>query len=63
MYSEKNLTGACNPEYFRLRIDLTHINPPVTVEGFDGSHHPRYAECHIHTKNFHTGSDEKNISL
>ena len=22
-----------------------HILPPVTAEGFDGSHHPRFAEC------------------
>ena len=22
-----------------------HIVPPVTAEGFDGSHHPRFAEC------------------
>ena len=22
-----------------------HITPPVTAEGYDGSHHPRYAEC------------------
>ena len=26
------------------RTDLMHINPPDTVEGFDDSHHPRYAE-------------------
>ena len=44
-YSEKNLTGVCNPMYFWLCIDLMHITPPVTAEGFDGSHHPRYAEC------------------
>ena len=36
----------CNPVTFRLCIDLMHITPPVTIEGFDGSHHARYAECH-----------------
>ena len=47
IYSEKkNVTGVCNAMYFRLCIDLMHITPPVTAEGFDGSHHPRYAECH-----------------
>ena len=30
--------------YFRLCIDLMHILPPVAALGFDGSHHPRYAE-------------------
>ena len=46
IYSEKNLTGVCNPvlAYFRSCIDLMHIAPPVTAEGFQGSHHPRYAE-------------------
>ena len=24
--------------------DLMHIPPPVTAEGYDGSHHPRYVE-------------------
>ena len=44
IYSEKNnLTGVCNPVYFRLCIDMMHITPPVTAEEFDGSHHPRYA--------------------
>ena len=33
-----------NAVYFRLFIDLMHITPPVTAEGYDGSHHPRYAE-------------------
>ena len=28
-------------------IDLMHIFSPVTPEGFDGSHHPRCAECKI----------------
>ena len=41
---KKNIT-ACNAVYFRLCIDLMHILPPVTAEGFDGSHHPRFAEC------------------
>ena len=36
--------GVCNAVYFRLCIDLMHILPPVTAEGYDGSHHPRYAE-------------------
>ena len=38
-------TGVCNAVYFRLCIDLMHITPPVTAEGYNGSHHPRYAEC------------------
>ena len=25
---------------------LMHILPPVTAEGFDGSHQPRFAECY-----------------
>ena len=25
-------------------IDLMHITPPVTADGYDSSHHPRYAE-------------------
>ena len=29
---------------FTSGIDLMHILPPVTAEGFDGSHHPSYAE-------------------
>ena len=47
IYSEKNLTleeGGMYSGYFRLCIDLMHITPPVTAEGFEGSHHPRYAE-------------------
>ena len=43
IYSEKNLT-VCTAVYFRLCIDLMHITPKVTAEGFYGSHHPRYAE-------------------
>ena len=43
IYSEKIIT-VCNAVLFRLCIDLMHILPPVTVEGFDGSHHPRFAE-------------------
>ena len=31
--------------YFQKCIDLRHIYPPDTADGFDGSHHPRYAEC------------------
>ena len=40
----RNLTGICNAVYFPLCIDLMHTLPPVTAEGFDGSHHPRCAE-------------------
>ena len=43
IYSEKIIT-VCNAVYFRLCIDLMHITPPVIAQGFDGSHHPRYAE-------------------
>ena len=35
----------CNVVYFWLWIDLMHILPPATAKGYDGSHHPRYAEC------------------
>ena len=41
---KKNII-VCHAVYFRLCIDLMHIAPPVTAEGLDGSHHPRYAEC------------------
>ena len=34
----------CNAVYLRLCIGLIHINPLVTAEGFDVSHHPTYAE-------------------
>ena len=44
IYSEKNIT-VCNAVYFRLCIDLMHILPPVNAEGFDVSHHPKFAEC------------------
>ena len=43
--SSKKILTVCNAVYFRLCIDLMHITPPVTAEGIDGSHHPRYAEC------------------
>ena len=43
IYYDKIIT-VCNAVYFRLCIDLMHILPPVTAEGFDGSHHPRFAE-------------------
>ena len=36
--------GICSAVYFRLGIDLKHITPPVTAEGYDGSHHQRCAE-------------------
>ena len=45
IYSEKKYITVCNAVYFRLCIDLMHILPPVTTEGFDGSHHLRGAEC------------------
>ena len=34
-----------NAVYLRLCIDLMHITPPVKAEGYDGSNHPRCAEC------------------
>ena len=40
----KKILTVCNAVYFRLCIDLMHITPPVTADGFDGSHHPRCAE-------------------
>ena len=40
----KKIIAVCNAVYFRLCIDLMHILPPVTAEGFDVSHHPRFAE-------------------
>ena len=43
IYSEKILT-VCTAVYFRLCIDLMHITPKVTAEGFYGSRHTRYAE-------------------
>ena len=43
IYSEKSPT-VCNAVYFRLCINLMHILPTVTAEGFDGYHHPRFAE-------------------
>ena len=43
-HSEKIIT-VCNVVYFRSCIGLMHILTPVTAEGFDGSHHPRFAEC------------------
>ena len=48
----RNLTGVCNAVYFRLCIDLMHILPPVTAEGFDGSHHPRCTECTVPTYSY-----------
>ena len=33
----KKIITVCNAVYFRLCIDLMHILPPVTAEGFDGS--------------------------
>ena len=41
----KTSNGVCNTVYFRLGIDLMRITPPVTAEGYDGSHHTRCAEC------------------
>ena len=51
IYSEKIVT-VCNAVYFRFCIDLMHILPPVTAEGFDGSHHPRFAEWDKVLENF-----------
>ena len=42
----KKIITVCNAVYFRLCIELMHFLPPVTAEGFDGSHHPRFAECY-----------------
>ena len=33
-----------SPGFFFERSQLVHINPRDTVEGFNSSHHPRYAE-------------------
>ena len=41
----KNLTAVSSSVYLRLCINLMHITPPVTAEGYDGSHHPICAEC------------------
>ena len=41
----KKIITVCNAVYFQLCIDLMHILPLVTAEGFDGSHHPRFAAC------------------
>ena len=46
---KKILARVCNAVHFRLCIDLMHNTPPGTAEGYDGSHHPRYAECLKHT--------------
>ena len=46
IYSEKKKKKR-NAVYFQLCIDLMHITPPVTAEGYDGSHQPRYAECRL----------------
>ena len=51
IYSEKILTVG-NAVHFRLSINLMHITPPVTAQGFDGSYHPRYAECFLIHKFF-----------
>ena len=50
IYSEKILM-VCNAVFFRLCIDLMYITPPVTAEGYDGSHQPRYAEWVFGHKN------------
>ena len=44
IYSKKKIITVCNAVYFRLCINLMHFLPPVTADGWDGSHHPRYAE-------------------
>ena len=43
IYSEKFIT-VNNAVYFWLCINLMHITQPVTVEGYDGSHHSMYAD-------------------
>ena len=45
--TKKKIITVCNAVYFRLCIDLMHTLPPVTAEGYDGSHHPRFAECYL----------------
>ena len=42
--SRSGATPVCNAAYFRLCIDQMHILAPVTAEGFDNSHHPRFTE-------------------
>ena len=37
-----------------------HITPPVTAEGFDGSNHPRYAECSLIQTRFDVGTESAN---
>ena len=44
----KNLNRVCHAVYFRLCINLMHITPPVTAEGYVGFHHLRCAECYDH---------------
>ena len=41
----KKTVLVCNAVYLRLCTDLMHITPSVNAEGYDGSHHTRYAEC------------------
>ena len=33
-----------NAIYLRLSIDLMHITPPVTADGYGGSYQPKFAE-------------------
>ena len=40
----EKIISVCNAVYLRLCIDLMHFTPPLTAEGYDGSHHPRYSE-------------------
>ena len=53
-YSESILTEVCNAVYLRSCIDLMHILPPVTAEGYDSFHHPRYADC-VYVSNYCLG--------
>ena len=36
LFGKNNIT-ICNAVYFWLCVDLMHITPPVTAEGYDGS--------------------------
>ena len=57
----KEIITVCNAVYFRLCIDLMHILPPVTAEGFDGSHQTRFAEC-VKVFNNHSTVDSRERS-
>ena len=40
-----NSKEVCNAVYCRLCIELMHKTLPVPAEGYDGSHHLKYAQC------------------